>query len=120
MHPLRRITTELGAGFRFLSGSPPLRRVTLASVLAAFAVGGGGDATGYAVISQGLHRAPQFTGPQTAGLALGAVLIAVLDYRLVLVGAGLCLLVAAAALRRTKVPEEPSETAAAAEITTSR
>jgi MFS family permease len=213
-HPLRRATAQIGAGFRFLTSIPALRRVTVASAVATFAVGAG-DATSYAVISQGLHRAPQFvgvtqvvqgagaivggffaaaairrlgearaivagltllaggpvclaapwlpvvlagkvivgaavpwiviaiitllqrltadhlqgrvyaafevcaSGPQTAGLALGAVLIAVLDYRLVLVGETLGLLIAAAALVHTRVPAEAPGTAAGASMATS-
>lgn len=204
VHPARRATDQITAGFRFLTGIPALRRVTFASAIAAFAVGAG-DATSYAVISQGLHRAPQFigvtqvahgigaiagglsaaaairrigetrtvivglmllaggplclatpwlpvvlagklsvgaalpwiviaiitllqrlaaahlqgrvyaafevcaTGPQTAGLALGAILIAVLDYRLVLIGGTLGLLIAAAVLIHAQIPTHISE-----------
>jgi hypothetical protein len=198
VHPVRRTAGQIGAGFRFLAGIPALRRVTLASAIAALAVGAA-DATSYAIISDGLHRAPQFigvtqvasgigaiagglsaaaairrfgetravvvgllllaaatlslatpwlpvvlagklgigaalpwiviaiitllqrlaaahlqgrvyaafevcaTGPQTAGLALGAGLIAVLDHRLVLLGATLGVLIAAAVLVRMPV-----------------
>lgn len=68
----RRVVGQLGAGFRFLGGNPALRRVTLAGAVSAFAVGAT-DATTYAVISQGLHRAPQFVGVTQVAGGLGAV-----------------------------------------------
>jgi MFS family permease len=213
-HPLRRAAGQIGAGFKFLTSSSALRRVTCASAIAAFAVGAT-DATTYAIISQGLQRAPQFigvtqvahgigaiagglsaatairrlgetrtvvaglallaaaplclatqwlpvvlagklgvgaavpwiviaiitlwqrlaavhlqgrvyaafevcaTGPQTAGLALGAVLIAVLDYRLVLISAAFGLLISAAVLIRTHIPAALPEAALTAPAATS-
>jgi hypothetical protein len=200
----KRVAGQIGVGFRFLAGSPALRRLTLASAVTTLFVGAG-DATSYAVIGQGLHRAPEFiavtqvihgagaivggltsamairrlgeirtvvvglmilavtplflatpwlpavllgklgvgaalpwiviaiitllqrqaashlqgrvyaafevcaTGPQTAGLALGAGVIAVLDYRVVLISEAVGLLVAVAMLARTRMPSEAAE-----------
>ncbi|MFG2039928.1 MFS transporter [Dactylosporangium sp. NPDC048998] len=70
--PLRRATGQITAGFRFLTGLPALRRVTFAGAIAAFALGAG-DATSYAVVSQGLHRAPQFIGVTQITHGIGAI-----------------------------------------------
>jgi MFS family permease len=72
-HPVRRASAEISAGFRFLAAVPALRRVTYASAVATFAVGAG-DATSYAVITQGLHRAPQFVGVTQVVQGIGAIL----------------------------------------------
>ena len=53
------------------------------------------------------------TGPQTAGLALGAALIAVLDYRLVLLGAAAGPLLSAALLAGAPDAAEPHAVEAA-------
>jgi MFS family permease len=71
-HPLRRTVGQINAGFRFLTSIPALRRVTLASAIATLALGAG-DATSYAVISQGLHRAPQFIGVTQVAQGIGAI-----------------------------------------------
>ncbi|GAA4257801.1 hypothetical protein [Dactylosporangium darangshiense] len=107
IHPLRRAAGQVGAGFRFLAGIPALRRVTFASAIAAFAVGAG-DATSYAVISQGLHRAPQFIGVTQVAHGIGAI------------AGGLSgLLIAAAVLVRTHIPAELPEAALTASTSTS-
>jgi Major Facilitator Superfamily len=197
----------IGAGFRFITATSQLRRLTVASAVATLAVGLGGS-TMYAVIGLGLHRPPQFagvtqmvqgigaiagglsaaaairrlgevrttvaalvvfaaapllvaapslpvvlagnavagaalpwiviaiitllqrlaplrlqgrvyaafevcaTGPQTAGLAAGATLLAVLDYRAILAAESVALLLAAALLSRARTPVDALTTAA--------
>ncbi|MFI5910611.1 MFS transporter [Dactylosporangium sp. NPDC051541] len=103
------------AGFALLAASTLLLTTPwLPSVLAGQA-GAGAALVGIviAVITLLQRRAPRqlqgrvyaafelcTTGPQTAGLATGAALIAILDYRLVLLGAAAGLLLSAALLRR--------------------
>ncbi|GAA3197625.1 hypothetical protein GCM10010532_016080 [Dactylosporangium siamense] len=53
------------------------------------------------------------TGPQTAGIAAGAALLAVLDYRLILAAESVALLLAAALLARVRPPADDLTTAAA-------
>ncbi|NMO51598.1 MFS transporter [Actinoplanes sp. TBRC 11911] len=71
--PMRRIAGQIGAGFRFLADVPALRRLTLASAVTTLFVGAG-DATSYAVIGQGLHRAPEFIAVTQVIHGVGAIL----------------------------------------------
>jgi MFS family permease len=69
---IRRATAEMGAGFRFIGVHRALRQLTIACAVATLAVGFA-DATTYAVISQGLHRAPQFIGVTQMVQGIGAI-----------------------------------------------
>jgi MFS family permease len=69
---VRHAAAEIGAGFRFVGATPALRRLTIACAVATLAVGFA-DATGYAVISEGLHRPPQFIGITQMVQGIGAI-----------------------------------------------
>lgn len=59
--PERRVSTELAAGVRHVFGNPGLRRLASASVIAIFGFGFS-ESVVFAVVDQGLHRAPAFVG----------------------------------------------------------
>ena len=75
---------SIAAGFRFIGSTASLRRLTLAGAVASAGLGLG-DATVYAIITDGLRRAPAFAGVTQFVQGIGAV------------AGGLC---AAAAIRR--------------------
>jgi MFS family permease len=62
----------VGAGFGFIASRTALRRLTLACAVTTLAIGFG-DTTTYAVITQGLHRAPQFIGVTQLVQGMGAI-----------------------------------------------
>jgi MFS family permease len=68
-----RWRTELSAGIRHIIASPPLRQVTTASVCAVLGFGFS-ETTIFAVVGQGLHRAPAFVGVMVTLQGAGAVL----------------------------------------------
>jgi predicted MFS family arabinose efflux permease len=65
--------TELTAGIRHIAASPPLRQVTGAAVCAVLGFGFS-ETTIFAVVGQGLHRAPAFVGVLISVQGVGAVL----------------------------------------------
>lgn len=69
---VRAIWREIGAGFAFVSGHLALRRVILGATLAALVIGFG-ESAGYAVVTDGLHRAPTFIGVLQAAQGVGAI-----------------------------------------------
>ncbi len=66
------IVAQIAAGFRFVAASAALRRLVLACAVTAFALGLG-DATTYAIVTEGLHRTAQFTGVTQMVQGIGAV-----------------------------------------------
>lgn len=99
-----RWRAELSAGVRHLVASPPLRQVTVAAVCAVLGFGFS-ETTIFAVVGQGLHRAPAFVGVlitlQGAGAVLGGVTAASLVRRVgepALIATGLGLMTAGALL----------------------
>ncbi|HJS95199.1 MAG TPA: MFS transporter [Solirubrobacteraceae bacterium] len=80
-----RWRTELSAGVRHLVANPPLRQVTVAAVCAVLGFGFS-ETTIFAVVDQGLHRAPAFVGVlvtlQGAGAVLGGLTAAPLVRRI--------------------------------------
>ncbi|HKO28429.1 MAG TPA: MFS transporter [Solirubrobacteraceae bacterium] len=69
---LDRWRTELSAGVRHLVANPPLRQVTVAAMCAVLGFGFS-ETTIFAVVDQGLHRAPAFVGVLIAVQGAGAV-----------------------------------------------
>jgi MFS family permease len=63
---------EVSAGFAFVAGHAALRRVILATTLAALVIGFG-ESAGFAVVSNGLHRPPTFIGVLQAAQGVGAI-----------------------------------------------
>ncbi len=63
---------RIGAGFHFIATTKTLRRLTIASAVATVAVGFG-DSTTYAIITEGLHRGPEFAGVTQMVQGFGAI-----------------------------------------------
>jgi MFS family permease len=70
---IRRTGREIGAGFAFIAGHASLRRVTAATAVATLVIGFG-ESTVYAVVSDGLHRSPEFVGITQMTQGIGAIL----------------------------------------------
>jgi MFS family permease len=67
-----RVMAEITAGLRFIRTSPVLRPATIAAVVLT-AVLGFGESTTWAVISEGLHRPPEFSGITQLAQGVGAI-----------------------------------------------
>lgn len=68
-----RVAAEITAGLRFIRTSPVLRPATIAVVVLT-AVLGFGESTTWAVISEGLHRPPEFSGITQLAQGVGAII----------------------------------------------
>jgi MFS family permease len=102
--PVTRWRTELNAGVRHLVATAPLRQVTVAAVCAVLGFGFS-ETTIFAVVDQGLNRAPAFVGVlitlQGAGAVLGGLTAASLVRRVgerALIATGLGLMTVGALL----------------------
>ena len=71
-----RVVAEVTAGLRFIRTSPVLRPATIAAVVLT-AVLGFGESTTWAVISEGLHRPPEFAGITQLAQGVGAIVAGV-------------------------------------------
>ncbi|KAA2261316.1 MFS transporter [Solihabitans fulvus] len=100
-----RWSTQVAEGLRYLVGQPVLRRMMIGSPVAMFVAGVAGTA-GWALVDQGMHRAPTFMGVlapvQGAGSVVAGLLAATLARRIGtarLVGVGMAIVAGGVAFR---------------------
>lgn len=70
---LRQLGRELSAGFRFVRDDRVLRQITIGSAVAMLVIGFG-ESTGFAIVSDGLHRSAEFIGVMQLAQGVGAIL----------------------------------------------
>lgn len=75
--PEGHVVGQITAGLAFIRRSPVLRPLTVAAVVLTLVVGFG-ESTSWAVISDGLHRRPEFAGVMQLAQGIGAIVAGLL------------------------------------------
>jgi MFS family permease len=75
--PDGHVVAQITAGLAFIRRSPVLRPLTVAAVVLTLVVGFG-ESTSWAVISDGLHRRPEFAGVMQLAQGIGAIVAGLL------------------------------------------